>query len=226
VGCSVLETLRLSQAFKAEEELGVVCAANWKPGDETQLMQPTVEGKYEYLERHFGDPPVAPTNSNLSRTSNSSEEPASARVGSIEQGTLHSANTAGPAINKAAARCKQSTCANTAVFPNFVHCEPTSYLHRDTNSSPDRRRLAETLRKMFGTTPASSPLPSPLQLLSDLPAAQPESEEEKKRSSGLSVRSYFDYEPAHSIEGAGYTETTQKRVRGLAGSLTFFLNHW
>lgn len=42
VGRSVLESLRLLQAYKAEYEHGVFCAANWKPGDAT--LSPSLPG--------------------------------------------------------------------------------------------------------------------------------------------------------------------------------------
>ncbi|KAF2095465.1 thioredoxin-like protein, partial [Rhizodiscina lignyota] len=53
VGRSVLESLRLLQAYKAEYENGVFCAANWKPGDTT--LAPTQEAAQEYINEHFGE---------------------------------------------------------------------------------------------------------------------------------------------------------------------------
>ncbi|EON68450.1 hypothetical protein W97_07660 [Coniosporium apollinis CBS 100218] len=52
VGRSVLETLRLVEAFKAAEEHGVLCPANWQKGGETLLE--SHEDQQERLDREFG----------------------------------------------------------------------------------------------------------------------------------------------------------------------------
>ncbi|KAJ9636233.1 hypothetical protein H2199_007908 [Coniosporium tulheliwenetii] len=52
VGRSVLETLRLVEAFKAAEEYGVLCPANWQKGGETLLE--SHEDQQEKLDREFG----------------------------------------------------------------------------------------------------------------------------------------------------------------------------
>jgi len=49
VGRSVGEMLRLLEAFKSTEKYGVVCPANWNPGEDT--ITPTMEGKQAYVNR-------------------------------------------------------------------------------------------------------------------------------------------------------------------------------
>lgn len=46
VGRSVDETLRLLQALKHVEKHGVVCPANWKPGDKTMIAHPDKSQEY------------------------------------------------------------------------------------------------------------------------------------------------------------------------------------
>lgn len=48
VGRSIDEALRLIQAFQYADENGVVCPANWKPGD--KVIKPDQEQKLEYFE--------------------------------------------------------------------------------------------------------------------------------------------------------------------------------
>ncbi|EDQ84566.1 uncharacterized protein MONBRDRAFT_35331 [Monosiga brevicollis MX1] len=50
VGRSVEETLRLVKAFQHTDEHGVVCPANWQPGDDTII--PTPDDKLDYFKRH------------------------------------------------------------------------------------------------------------------------------------------------------------------------------
>ncbi len=51
VGRSVLESFRLLQAYKAEYEHGVFCAANWKPGEAT--LEPTQEATIDHISKNF-----------------------------------------------------------------------------------------------------------------------------------------------------------------------------
>eukprot|EP00049_Salpingoeca_infusionum_P011848 m.208596 g.208596 ORF g.208596 m.208596 type:complete len:196 (-) comp15043_c3_seq1:2876-3463(-) len=50
VGRSVDETLRLVKAFQHTDEHGVVCPANWTPGDDTIIPNPT--DKLDYFKKH------------------------------------------------------------------------------------------------------------------------------------------------------------------------------
>lgn len=53
VGRSVDETLRLLQAFKHTDAHGEVCPADWKPGSDTIIPDPTE--KMKYFKNHGGD---------------------------------------------------------------------------------------------------------------------------------------------------------------------------
>ncbi len=46
VGRNVEETIRLIQAFQHADEHGVVCPANWKPGQKTIVPSPEASQKY------------------------------------------------------------------------------------------------------------------------------------------------------------------------------------
>lgn len=110
VGRSVLESLRLVQAYQAEYEHGTFCAANWKPGDAT--LEPTQESAQAHVNRHFsvvglqdGATNVAPDNvtSRDSHADGSVDKNSATglanrqRAGSVPSGTR---NFAVEAINK------------------------------------------------------------------------------------------------------------------------------
>lgn len=204
VGRSVLETLRLLQAFKAEEEFGVYCAANWKPGETSEQIEPSFDGQQEYLKRTFGKLSVSSQGSVLSRssgpsvsgTSSSFDHTADARSASVSSQREDKDNTPVVAADLSSAGTKKFTGPTPLEIP-----PPSKNPKPEFKLSPGSKMFSEAIHKVFGSSPASSPLPSPLAGLEDMDALNRKNTQEAKRKSGLqSVKSYFDYEPSHPAD--------------------------
>ncbi|KAF2843610.1 thioredoxin-like protein [Patellaria atrata CBS 101060] len=137
VGRSVLETLRLLQAFRAEADDGVYCAANWNPGEAT--IVPTNEGALSYFRSRFGV---------LSTVSS---------PGGLETKPVSKP----PSTGKASSAIVIPTSPRDRDFIIFSPSTSRPLSVADMRS-PTKKFAKGALQKVFGESRASSPLPSPL----------------------------------------------------------------
>ncbi|KAF1982653.1 hypothetical protein K402DRAFT_437753 [Aulographum hederae CBS 113979] len=173
VGRSVLEALRLLQAFKAEADLGVFCAANWRPGAQNMTIVPTEEGRKEYLANNFRDSAVfsQPGTPGRGERARSDNVGGGGGDGGGEVRTRSSSERELPAVGVVAEKDHPLLAVNgkRQSHHGIYQTKPTLQERlRGTNASASdgatspRRLGLDTFSKMFNARGASSPLMSPM----------------------------------------------------------------